>query len=255
MIVIQETFTTSQVAQRIGIHPNTVRMYETWGLVSKPERRPNGYRIYTPLHLYQFKLARTALQVEILQNGLRKKAIAIVKLSASCAFEQALDATDDYLSALSDELKSAHTAVEAAASLLDGRRSPAGQPLNRKAASHLLGISVDTLRNWEMNGLLTVKRKANGYRIYDGEDLRKLQVIRALRCANYSLSAIRRLINVASKNATIDVAQTLNTPAPSEDIISVCDRLIDALVSAQNNAINMKTLLNTMQLKFSNPPL
>ena len=42
--------------------------------------------------------------------------------------------------------------------------------MKRKEASEYLGVSMDALRNWEMNGLLTVKRKENGYRIYTAAD-------------------------------------------------------------------------------------
>ena len=33
---------------------------------------------------------------------------------------------------------------------------------------------MDSLRNWEMNGLLTVKRKQNGYRVYTNENIQRL---------------------------------------------------------------------------------
>ncbi len=88
--VIENTYTTNQVAKIIGIHPNTVRLYEDVDLISKPMRKENGYRMFTDLHLEQFKLARTAFQIEVLQNGLRKKAVSIVKLSASCEFDKAI---------------------------------------------------------------------------------------------------------------------------------------------------------------------
>ncbi len=35
-------YKTSEVASIIGVHPNTVRLYEEWGLISKPERLENG---------------------------------------------------------------------------------------------------------------------------------------------------------------------------------------------------------------------
>ena len=35
--------------------------------------------------------------------------------------------------------------------------------MKRKEVSEYLGITMDALRNWETNGLLTVKRKQNGY--------------------------------------------------------------------------------------------
>ena len=67
------TYITSDVAKIIGIHPNTVRLYEEWGLLPPVERKPNGYRIFTDFHIEQLRLARLAFQIEVLQNGLRKK--------------------------------------------------------------------------------------------------------------------------------------------------------------------------------------
>ena len=36
------TYSTSQIARIVGLHPNTVRLYEEWGLIQKPERKKNG---------------------------------------------------------------------------------------------------------------------------------------------------------------------------------------------------------------------
>ena len=66
------TYKTIDIARIIGIHVNTVRLYEKCGLIPKPERLGNGYWVFTDLHIEQFRLARAALQVEVLQNGLRK---------------------------------------------------------------------------------------------------------------------------------------------------------------------------------------
>jgi len=60
------TYKTSEVAKIIGIHPNTVRLYEELGLISKPERQINGYRVFTDFHIEQFKLARIAFSIEVL---------------------------------------------------------------------------------------------------------------------------------------------------------------------------------------------
>ena len=35
-----------------------------------------------------------------------------------------------------------------------------------------------------MNGLLTVKRKENGYRVYTDEDIKRLKIIRSLAVLN-----------------------------------------------------------------------
>ena len=123
--------------------------------------------------------------------------------------------------------------------------------LTRKEASEALGISMDALRNWERNGLLTVKRKNNGYRVYTDEDIRRLKIIRSLRCANYSLEAILRLLRQLSQNPDTDVRATLNTPKQSADIISVCDRLIISLSEAWKNACKVLDMLQDMKIRFS----
>ena len=61
-------YRTIDVARMIGIHVNTVRLYEKCGLIPTPERLENGYRVFTDLHVEQFKLARAAPKVEVLQK-------------------------------------------------------------------------------------------------------------------------------------------------------------------------------------------
>ena len=48
---------TGQIAKIAGLHPNTVRLYEEWELIHKPERKSNGYHIYNDIHIKQFELA------------------------------------------------------------------------------------------------------------------------------------------------------------------------------------------------------
>ena len=253
--IIENTYTTSQIAKIIGIHPNTVRMYEDVGLISKPMRKENGYREFTDLHLEQFKLARTAFRIEVLQNGLRKKAISFVKLSALCEFDKAIKLTEEYISSVQIEIHNANEAVEMVKQLLQGCNQENELTLKRKEISDMLGITMDTLRNWEMNGLFKVKRKENGYRVYTNDDIRKLKIIRSLKCANYSLSAILRMMNELDKNSKADIGAILNTPHINEEIISVCDSLIISLTTAKANAISIKSMLYEMKNKYSNPPL
>ena len=110
---------------------------------------------------------------------------------------------------------------------------------------------MDTLRNWEMNGLLTVKRKDNGYRVYTDEDIQCLKIIRSLRCANYSLEAILRLLQQLSENPNADIRIVLNTPKQTDDIISVCDHLIISLSAAEKNADALSDMLHDMKEQFS----
>lgn len=108
-----------------------------------------------------------------------------------------------------------------------------------------------------MGNKWTVKKKCkeNGYRVYNYEDLKKLKIIRSLRCANYSLSYILRMMNAIFQNESADVRQVLNTPNENEDIVSVCDKLIISLNNAKKNAEKIIDLLSEIKSKYSNPPL
>ena len=245
------TYTTSEVAKIIGIHPNTVRMYEEWGLIPLAERKSNGYRVFTDYHIEQLRLARIAFQIEVLQNGLRKKVIEIIKLSAKGDFDKALMFAEEYLSQIQREQRNAEESIGIAKQILSGKSLEHALFLKRKEVSDYLDISMDTLRNWERNGLLQVKRKQNGYRIYTSDDIERLKMIRTLRLANYSLEAILRMLNALEHNPQVNLKQVLNTPQADADIVSVCDRLLVSLNDAEENAKKMITMLLDMKEKFS----
>jgi DNA-binding transcriptional MerR regulator len=243
-------YRTSEVAKIIGIHPNTVRLYENLGLIPKPERQENGYRIFTDFHIEQFKLARVAFQIEVLQNGLRKQIVEMIKASAVGDFDKALNLTETYLWQVRLEQKHAEEAIDIVKQLLYDSPQENKVFYKRKEVSEYLNISMDALRNWEMNGLVSVKRKENGYRIYTEEDIKRLKIIRSLRCANYSLESILRMLNELSYNPSANIKEVLNTPKKDEDIISVCDKLIISLQAAEKNAKIMIKMLQDMKSKY-----
>ena len=225
------------------------------GFISKPVRKTNGYRVFNQIHIDQFRLARTAFQIEVLQSGLRKKITAIVKVSAKGRYDDAITLTNQYIEIAVSEMVNANEAVEITNNLMQKPIHEKTILLKRKDVSDTIGISMDTLRNWEMNGVLKIKRKENGYRVYDNDDINKLKIIRSLRCANYSLSSILRLMNAIFENENVDTKQVLNTPNGNEYIVSVCDKLIISLNSAKRNAEKIIDLLLEMKKNYPNPPL
>lgn len=241
------TYSTSQIAKRVGLHPNTVRLYEEWGLIQKPERKKNGYRVFTDVHIKQFELARKAFQIEVLQAGLRNRIINAVKLSAKYRFDEAIELTREYIRTAEQEIRNAKEAAGICEILYQHPKAD-DVVYKRAQAARELGSTIDTIRNWEMNGLLTVKRMQNGYRVYDSNDINRLKIIRSLRCANYSLSAILRMLkkydNGMDKSNILNI---LNTPENEEDIISACDKLIDSLEKAIKNAYEVIAILKEIK--------
>lgn len=243
------TYTTSRIASAVGVHPNTVRLYERIGFITAPGRRPNGYRVFTELHLLQVRLVRAALNVELVQNGLRREVLAIVDAMARQSYDEAIDLAEQRIGHLRRE-RAAEEALRHVRDLLTPADGPArAEPLmlTRKEAADHLDTTIDALRNWEMNGLLQVKRKQNGYRVYSAADLNRLAIIRALRAANYSLAAILRLLDALDRDAAADIEHVLDHPDPDDDILSVCDRLLTSLDAAERNAFEMIELLERMK--------
>ena len=251
---MKKTYLTSEVAKIIGVHPNTVRLYEQVGFITKPHYRKNGYREFTELQIDQMKLGRIALKSELIQNGLRKKEVQIVKLSAQKKWQEAINETKNYIEMLKHEKFNTQEAIKITKEILSDVK-PIEEPieLTRKQAAEYLGLTVDKIRNWELNGLIKINRRKNGYRVYNNNDLRMLKIIRALRCANYSLMSILRLVDNLKESNKIDVEKILNTPGANETIetnINVCDRLLHSLDVAEEYAYIMLSMLIEMKEKY-----
>lgn len=58
------------------------------------------------------------------------------------------------------------------------------------------------------------------------------------------------MLRQLSKNPDIDIKAALNTPQQSEDIISVCDRLILSLTAAECNAKKIIEMLQEMKENY-----
>lgn len=242
-----QTYKTSEIAKQTGLHPNTIRFYEQIGFLTKPVRLPNGYRAYAELHLEQVRFIRLALRAEVLQNGLREAAVTIVRLCAACSFEEALQETNLYIGQIDREIAFAQGAIRSVEDMLSRAKLPESPPRRRSDAAVALGVTQETLRNWERNGLVLIHRLPNGYRMYTAEDMERLLLIRTLRCANYSLSAILRLTRKLSQSREIRVFDALNTPGENEEIVSVCDHLLTALARAGEDAREMITRIDRMK--------
>lgn len=243
-------YRTAEIAAMIGVHPNTVRLYEELELIPRPERLSNGYRVFNDFHLQQLRLVRLAFEIEVLQNGLRQNMIETVKTSARRDFDGAVKLIQEYLARIGQERMGAEDAIRLTKQILAGELQENCHYYRRREVSALLDISMDALRNWEMNGLIRVKRKENGYRVYTDEEIRRLKIIRALRCANYSLESILRMLNELSQNPCTDIKKALDTPGKDDDIISVCDKLITSLQTAEKNARLIREMLYDMKEKF-----
>lgn len=185
----------------------------------------------------------------MLQNGLRKQAVNIIKVSATGNYEEAAALTHHYIQQVDQERENAEEAIQITRQILAGLNSQehSGVYFTRKEAADFLGVTIDTLRNWELNGLFTIKRKENGYRVYSEKDIQRLKIIRSLRCANYSLSAILRMLRAISDDPSANIRTVIDTPNEDDDIIKACDKLLTSLSEARENAVYVAGQIDKMQ--------
>ena len=66
------------------------------------------------------------------------------------------------------------------------------------------GFSLDTLRYYEKEGLLTVARTSGGRRVYSDSDLEWLGLVRCLRDTGMPIADLRRYADLSGDDSTLD---------------------------------------------------
>jgi DNA-binding transcriptional MerR regulator len=227
---------TSDIAKSLGIHPNTVRLYEEWGFIAPVPRSRSGYRLFTPLHLEQMRLARLALQWPY--PGGKEVVLDLVKCAVEGDLGMAMELAYRYLANVRTEQTHAEAGVEflerwARGQVLDTTR----RSMSITQTAQYLGVTVDQLRNWERNGLLHIPRDPKtGYRQYGAPEIGRLRVIRMLRQSGHSMMAILRMLRRFDAGETERLREALDTPGENEDMVTIVDRWLSTLAEAEARA-------------------
>ena len=261
-------YKTSEVAKLFAIHPNTVRLYEEWGLLPAVPRSSSGYRLFTQAHVDQIRLIRLVLKCTMFGRAIKKTAYQIIHLAAEGSFRDALECARNLRDLINTECRQAEEAekfLEEWASrtasgsdshlklqlqhnereknirkcFADAQESlcpSPGEPVGFKTAAEILSITPDMLRDWERNNLVHIPRNPrNGYREYGSEEINKLRVIRVLRRSNYSNMAILRAMQKLEDGSAEGLREALDSPEPdAEGYTCFTDNLLTALYTAKN---------------------
>jgi DNA-binding transcriptional MerR regulator len=256
---------TSEVARAVGVHPNTVRLYEQWGFIPPVPRTSSGYRRFSRAHLEHMRLARLALHGGWPGQTLRRSALELVRTAASGDLGEALELAYRHLALVQAERSQAAAALEYLnrwasgiptqnSALPENERShfssftpTRSQPLTIGKAARLLGLTVDTLRSWERNGLIRVPRDpGSGYRYYGPPEIGRLRVIRMLMRSGYSAMAVLRALSSLDNHTSQDLRQVLDTPRPDEEVFSAADRWLTTLDEHEERALQLIAQVESM---------
>ncbi|MFN8596020.1 MAG: MerR family DNA-binding transcriptional regulator [Anaerolineae bacterium] len=229
---------TTDIAKAIGVHANTVRVYEQWGFLPPVPRAPNGYRLYTHYHLEQMRLARLALHGGWPGRNIRRSALALVRQSATGDVRGALKQARQHLRLVQAERAQAEAAADYLEMWAQGKVVTENvPPLLIGEAADLLDVSTDMLRNWERNGLVKTQRdRRNRYRLYGPIEIGRLRVLRLLYRAGYGSMAILRMLRQLERGQRTNLRRALDTPHPDEEIFTTADRWLTTLEEHEQRA-------------------
>lgn len=73
--------------------------------------------------------------------------------------------------------------------------------------SRLFGMGIDSLRYYERLGIITPRRAANGYRLYELDDMYKLALIKDLRRLDVPMKAIKAYLDQQDLASTLALLQ------------------------------------------------
>jgi DNA-binding transcriptional MerR regulator len=239
-----KTFTTSQIARAVRCHPNTVRLYEVWGLLMDVSRSKNGYRVYSENHLKQMQLARLALPGPFPGGG--DPVYRMVKEAARGHVKRALSLAKHYQHNVREETLKARAVLKELERWARSLKNKNNKPMSysRRMASLAIGLTIDTLRTWERNGLIVITKNDRGHCIYTQRNFSRLKIIDALSRAGFSLASIYKMLldydagkikNISAKT----LAHILNTPEPDAPIVYVTDMWLSTLDEHRVRAVKI----------------
>ena len=94
--------------------------------------------------------------------------------------------------------------------------------------------------------MIQVPKNEKRHRIYGLKEIKRLKIIRTLRNAHYSMMSVLRMLNRLDRGEQ-NLQEVINSYGEDEDIVCAADHYITALSMAQNDALEMLNILNTMR--------
>ncbi|WP_310831395.1 MerR family transcriptional regulator [Paenibacillus pedocola] len=243
-------YTTGQIAQELGVHPNTIRFYEQIGLLSPVERSNNHYRQFTHRHLAQLRICRLIFGTPFTNRTLRNTAFSVLTALKPWDVQLALTHATAYQHLLENEYASALETASLLKNWTEKRQLPStGNVYTHKEAASLLGVTPEVLRNWERNGLIDIPRERNQARVYGDSELARLRIIYMLRQNHYSIAAIQRSLLFFDSGNSAGAILALNQPTADSEIefISAGDHWLETLGHLSISANKIKQIVMELQ--------
>ncbi len=252
---INKQYFIGELSALTGVKAGTIRFYEKCGFLEEVGRAPNHYRVFNEHHLYQIRICRLVFG-GFVNKHLRKLSRDVLAAAQRWDLEAYGEATQCYRQAIADDIVRTKRAAGLALSQMKHICGISSTPVengmaeemrySKKQAAALLGVSPESIRNWERNGLLP---QAEPYqkRFYGQADLDRMYVIRFLLDTGYSIMAILRFLKEYGNGQEQRAGALLLCPEEEEELKYRADRYLETLQTAERKSQALCALLEEMK--------
>ena len=227
-----------------GVKAGTIRFYEKCGFLEPAKRLPNGYRVFCKRHIYQIRVCRLVFG-GFVNKRLRKISREVLQASRDWNLEAYRQAADRYLQAVDEDIRRTKIAVEIVMDKLQEMREERFV-YTKKQAAGLVGVTSETIRNWERNGLFR-QRAQYEKRLYSQQELNRMYVIRLLLDNGYSMMAVRSFFKEYDGGGRELAMLQLMEPGENENLIYRADRYMETLFETQEKVRQLCSMAEEME--------
>lgn len=235
----EEELKIGRLSQLTGVKAGTIRFYEKCGFLEPAKRLPNGYRIFCGRHIFQIRVCRLVFG-GFVNRRLRKISRDVLQASRDWNLEDYRQAADRYFQAVEEDIRETKLAVDIVMDKLQETRED-GLLYTKRQAAALAGLTSETIRNWERNGLFR-QRDPYEKRLYSRQELNRMYVIRLLLDNGYSMMAVRSFFEEYDGGGRELAIRQLMEPGENEDLIYRADRYMETLLEAKEKARQLCTM-------------
>lgn len=242
--MVNSRYYIKEAAEKTGVKAGTIRFYEKVGFLEPVARMSNHYRVFNERHIYQIQICSLVFG-GFVNTRLRKVSMDIIPAAKDWDLEAYDRATRNYLQAIEQDIVRTKKAVSIVTRQIDQDENDERE-YSKKEAAELLGVTPETIRNWERNGLLEPKPPYSR-RIYRPAEIRRMYMIRFLLDTGYSCMAILRFLTEYDAGQDQKASGFLLGTVADQELMSKTDQYLKSLMTARAQADALCRLLKDMQ--------
>ncbi|MDE7324937.1 MAG: MerR family transcriptional regulator [Lachnospiraceae bacterium] len=269
---IKTEYRVGELSKLTNVKAGTIRFYERCGFLSPVKRLPNGYRAFEEKHIYQVRICSLVFG-GFVNKRLRKISMSLISSAREWDLGKYQKAAADYLRAVKEDIAGTKRAIKTVRKRMGQTKvsEPKEKKYNlcpnggseekecssykenpsredgysKKQAAALIGVTPESIRNWERNGLLD-QAKLYQKRYYSQNAMERMYVIRLLLDNGYSMMAVRSFFAAFDAKGTGAGVVMLTNPGESQTLIYRADRYLETLLHTRKKAEELCGLFDEM---------